>query len=399
MAITNCDDYSTSIQVPQFVKPVKLAGGSPEMNGFRPVMYTGGFCVVFPYKTSNAKYAVRCWHAQVDGAQERMKRISEFLTQQNLPYFVDFEYEEEGINTSKGILPIVVMDWVDAKPLKSYIHDIIGNQLALDSLADNFLQMVSDLHHIGISHGDLQHGNILVKNDGSLVLVDYDSLYVPTISGYSSVTNGLWGYQHPARFSMTQVSPKADYFSELIIYTSIKALSIFPDLWSDLKIEDTDTMLFSKEDIESKGMSDIFDVISKDEYISKLVAVIRDFLSKTSIEQLKPLEEVEPYHVERKEKQSLKEQILSLLSGIEDTNEAQEEIEWVNSADFLQKNINEIKIHYRKAEDIKKKCEEKKARQEVVHGLSEEWKDNEYVPPATTVDSSEMLKSIRSEWK
>lgn len=399
MAITNCDDYSTSIQVPQFVKPAILAGGSPEMNGFRPVMYTGGFCVVFPYKTSNAKYAVRCWHAQVDGAQERMKRISEFLTQQNLPYFVNFQYEEDGINTSKGILPIVVMDWVDAKPLKNYIHDIIGNQSALDSLADNFLQMVSDLHHIGISHGDLQHGNILVKNDGSLVLVDYDSLYVPSISGYSSVTNGLWGYQHPARFSMTQVSSKADYFSELIIYTSIKALSKFPNLWSELNIENTDTMLFSKEDIESNGMSDVFNTISKDDYLSKLVAVIRDFLSKTSIEQLKPLEEVEPYHVECNEKQILKEKILSLLSGIEDTNEVQEEIKWIKSTDFLQKNINEIKIHCRKAEDLKKKDEEKKARQGVVKGLSEEWKDNNYVPSSTTVNTSETVASVRSEWQ
>lgn len=399
MAITNCDDYSTSIQVPQFVKPAKLAGGSPEMNGFRPVMYTGGFCVVFPYKTSNAKYAVRCWHAQVDGVQERMRRISEFLTQQNLPYFVDFQYEEEGINTSKGILPVVVMDWVDAKPLKNYIHDIIGNQSALDSLADHFLQMVSDLHHIGISHGDLQHGNILVKNDGSLVLVDYDSLYVPSISGYSSVTNGLWGYQHPARFSMTQVSSKADYFSELIIYTSIKALSIFPNLWSELNIENTDTMLFSKEDIESKGMSDIFNVISKDEYLSKLVSVIRDFLSKTSIEELKPLEEVEPCHVENNEKQFLKDQILSLLSEIEDSSEVQEEIKWAQNIDFLHNSIDEIKIHYQKAEVLKKKYEEKKERQGVVQGLSEEWKNNNYVPPVTTVDSSEMLKSIRSEWQ
>ena len=90
---------------------------------------------------------------------------------------------------------------------------------------------------------------------------------------------------HPARFLMTQVSSKADYFSELIIYTSIKALSKFPNLWSELNIENTDTMLFSKEDIESNGMSNVFNTISKDDYLSKLVAVIRDFLSKTSIEE------------------------------------------------------------------------------------------------------------------
>ena len=399
MAITNCDDYSTSIQVSQFVKPRKLAGGCPEMNGFRPVMYTGGFCVVFPYKTSNAKYAVRCWHAQVDGAQERMKRISEFLSRQHLPYFVDFQYEEEGINTSKGVLPIVIMDWVDAQPLKKYIKAKIGDASVLNELAYNFMQMVKDLHKIGVSHGDLQHGNILVKSDGALVLVDYDSLYVPSIAGYSSVTNGLWGYQHPARFSMTKVSAKADYFSELVIYTSIKALAKFPDLWEKLQMEDTDTMIFSKEDIESKGYSEIFSEISKDEYLAKLVATIRDFLSKTSIEQLKPLEEVEPNSIESSEKESIKEQICSLLKGIDETDEVAKEKKWIESVDVAMISVNEIKNHLQVALHLNKQYEEKKKREDMVKLLSDEWKGNTYTPKKSTVDSTEMLKALRSEWE
>lgn len=399
MAITNCDDYSTSIQIPQFVKPQKLAGGRPEMNGIRPVMYTGGFCVVFPYTTNNAKYAVRCWHAQVEGAQERMKRISEFLSQQSLPYFVDFQYEEEGINTSKGVLPIIVMDWVDAQPLKKYIKNKIGNASALNDLADNFMQMVKDLHNIGISHGDLQHGNIMVKNDGSLVLVDYDSLYVPGISGYSSVTNGLCGYQHPARFSMTNVSPKADYFSELVIYTSIKALVKFPNLWEKLQMEDTDTMIFSKEDIESKGYSEIFSEISKDEYLAKLVNTLRDFLTKTSIEQLKPLEEIEPNFAENTEKESIKAQICSLLSGIDETAEVRTEKEWIEKVDFTSIPISEINRHLQVALRLNKQYEEKKKREELVKGLSEQWKEHTYTPHKSTVDSAEMLKDLRADWE
>lgn len=399
MAITNCDDYSTSIQVPQFVKPQKLAGGRPEMNGIRPVMYTGGFCVVFPYTTNNAKYAVRCWHAQVEGAQERMKRISEFLSQQSLPYFVDFQYEEEGINTSKGVLPIIVMDWVDAQPLKKYIKNKIGNASALNDLADNFMQMVKDLHNIGISHGDLQHGNIMVKNDGSLVLVDYDSLYVPSISGYSSVTNGLCGYQHPVRFSMTNVSPKADYFSELVIYTSIKALAKFPNLWEELQMEDTDTMIFSKEDIESKGYSEIFSEISKDEYLAKLVNTLRDFLTKTSIEQLKPLEEVEPNFAENAEKENIKERICSLLCGIDETTEVQTEKEWIERVDLASISISEINRHLETALRLNKQYVEKKKREELVKGLSDQWKKHTYTPQKSTVNSAEMLKDLRADWK
>lgn len=401
MNITDCDDYSTSIQVPQFVKPAKLAGGSPEMNGFRPVMYTGGFCVVFPYVTSTGKYAVRCWHAQVEGAQERMKRISEFLSQKKkeLPYFVDFQYEEEGINTSKGVLPLVIMDWVSAKPLKEYIHDNINDSSVLNRLADNFLKMVSDLHKEGVSHGDLQHGNIMVKKDGSLVLVDYDSLYVPSISGFTSVTNGLWGYQHPARFSMTTVSPKADYFSEIVIYTSIKALSVFPNLWSELCVEDTDTMIFSKEDIESNGKSEIFDKISQNEYISKLVDVIRNFLSKSSIEQLKPLEEVEPNLLEVSQKQSCKNEIITLLSQTKETSEVKKELEWINNVDISKISLSQIQIHLKKAKDIIERIKQEEERKKIIDEFIDEWKDNGYVPPVTIVDNSETVKSVRDEWK
>lgn len=292
--IAECDDYVNSIQVPQLIKASILHGGEPEMNGIRPVMYTGGFCVVFPYKINNQKYAIRCWHAYLEGAQERAKEISDYLNEVNLPYFVKFQYVDEGIATPKGVMPIVVMDWVDAKPLKKYIQDIINDSSALEKLASSFLKMAQDLHAHEISHGDLQHGNIMVKDSGEIVLVDYDSMYVPKLQGYSNQINGLEGYQHPARWTTKEVTPKADYFSELIIYTSIIALSKFPYLWEKLKMQDTETMIFSKEDIESKGYSSIFNELTKDSYLKQLVSIIRSELACSSIEELLPLEDVEP---------------------------------------------------------------------------------------------------------
>lgn len=233
--------------------------------------------------------------------------------------------------------------------------------------------------------------------------MDYDSLYVPSISGFTSVTNGLWGYQHPARFSMTTVSPKADYFSEIIIYTSIKALSVFPNLWSELSVEDTDTMIFSKEDIESKGKSEIFDKISKNEYISRLVDVIRIFLSKSSIEQLKPLEEVEPYHLEDTEKQSCKKEIITLLSQVKKTNEVKEELEWINSVDISKISLSQIQTHLKKTKDIIGRIEQEEREQEerdkIVDEFRDEWQNNGYDTPVSIVDNSETVKSVRDEWK
>ena len=76
--------------------------------------------------------------------------------------------------------------------------------------------MAKELHAAGVSHGDLQHGNIMVNADGSLILVDYDSMYVPSLEGYADEIKGLVGYQHPARWENCKCSPKADYFSEKV---------------------------------------------------------------------------------------------------------------------------------------------------------------------------------------
>ena len=71
----------------------------------------------------------------------------------------------------------------------------------------------------------MQHGNIMVKDGGQLVLVDYDSMYVPALDGWDEEIKGLQGYQHEARWKNKKLAPKADYFSELIIYLSLLGLS------------------------------------------------------------------------------------------------------------------------------------------------------------------------------
>lgn len=291
-SLPSCTDYSTSIVVNTLVRASLLRNGSPEMYKGRPIKYTGGFCIVFPYLVQAKRYAVRCWHAHLEGAEERTKKIVKTLQTVNLPYFVRFEYVGEGIVTPQGVQPIVVMDWVDAKPLKKYIAEHINDAHSLNMLAGNFMKMVKDLHQHNLSHGDLQHGNIMVKDDGNLILVDYDSMYVPELDGWTDEISGLAGYQHPKRWDNKNLSPKADYFSELIIYTSLKALSEIPSLWNDLMMADTDTMLFTAEDIKSGGANPIFSILESTSSCKDLCATIKDFLSRKSIEELEPLENV-----------------------------------------------------------------------------------------------------------
>lgn len=292
MTLPTITEYSASINTSQMVKASVLEGGSPVKKNGRQIKYSGGFCVVFPYQTSVKKYAVRCWHINIDDIRNRTRLISETIQATKLPYFIGFEYVTKGIQTAKGAQDIVVMDWVEAHSLKKYLSSHITKSSKLVELANRFREMVIKLHSHHIAHGDLQHGNIMVKDDGNIVLVDYDSMYVPALAGYSDIIKGLAGYQHPARWENKNISEKIDYFSEIIIYTSLIALSKLPYLWDELHLEDTETLLFSSEDIASKGTSRIFQILDTHQDLKPLSSKIKDFLNRNSIEELEPLEKV-----------------------------------------------------------------------------------------------------------
>lgn len=291
MATIQISEYSASVNTPQMVKASILSGGHPIIKNGRMIKYSGGFCVVFPFETPSNKYAVRCWHTSVNGIYHRTKEISNALKTAKLPYFVRFEYVPKGLMTTQGLQDIVVMDWVNGKSLKHYIGENIYQPYKLKDLAEKFKAMVADLHKVCFAHGDLQHGNILCKDDGNIILVDYDSMYVPSLEGESDDIKGLDGYQHPARRKTKLLSPKIDYFSELIIYTSIIALAKFPDLWTTYKLEDTETMLFTAEDLTSGGDSPVFSYIERDSELKILSEAIKSALQKDDIEDILPLEE------------------------------------------------------------------------------------------------------------
>ena len=292
------EDYELAIDTPALIKSSKLASGHVEKINDVVIRYVGGFCIVFPFYTSSGKKAVRCWYADVDNVQKRTKIIADELAKAGLPYFVSFEYENNGVATNEGVQPIVIMDWVEALEIKDYVDKHRSNPQVLRKLADNFMQMTNDLHEHNFSHGDLQHGNILVKNDGSIVLVDYDSMFVPGLENFPEDIKGLPAYQHPKRGAQKKMTPKADYFSELIIYTAIKAIEHFPNLWDELHVKNADTsFLFSVEDIKSNGTSEIFHRLSSNPELKICCDAIIKASKASSIESLLPLSEaIVPHH-------------------------------------------------------------------------------------------------------
>jgi len=273
-------------------KANELVGGNIIRNGAMIVQYAGGYTTVFPFiNRSGKKVAVRCWCADIDNAKKRSFAISEYLNREQNSYFVNFQYVADAILINGKLQPVIVMEWIDGKPLKEYINHNL-NPNTIRQIANKFKLMVAEFHKKNIAHGDLQHGNILVKDNGDLVLVDYDSMYIEQLNGMSDTIKGLPGYQHPARIKNQYVNSKLDYFSELIIYLSLLIFAEKPQLWQHYY--GTEDLLFTKEDFANFINSDIYKNYSTsgNGMISNLIQYLRDELTKTDILQLSPLEEL-----------------------------------------------------------------------------------------------------------
>jgi serine/threonine protein kinase len=288
-------DIVTAMRNPQAsFKASELIGGSVIQKGSRILQYSGGYTTVFPFHTKDSrKVAVRCWIADIGDAKKRSQEISTYLNALNNPYFCYFKYLDNAILISGSIYPVVIMDWVDGKPLKEYINDNISNiKSILPKIANNFKQMVEYFHKEIIAHGDLQHGNILVKDDSSLIIIDYDSMFIKPLEGMTDAIKGLPGYQHPARNQNKFINHKLDYFSELVIYLSLLAFEQYPYLWS--KYYETEDLLFSKEDFHNPNNSEIINFLlsSPNPIIKDLSQQLKEQLSKTDIMHLQPLEEL-----------------------------------------------------------------------------------------------------------
>lgn len=255
----------------------------------RLVAYTGGFSVVYPFVYNNEMWDFRCWHADLGNLRGHFLTLSAALSKLNLPYFCSFTYVDEGIVVEGKKYPTTRMKWINGKNLKEYICIHKNDKDKLKNLANNFVKMITTLHKYHISHGDLQHGNILVDHNDNLFLIDYDSVYVPELQGEADIIKGLKGYQHPKRGDNLLANEKIDYFSELIIYLSILAIAEKSSLVEKYQVEDSEQLLFSFEDFKDLENSQVYvDLMQLGGLFPILLKILSDYLNEDDICNLEP---------------------------------------------------------------------------------------------------------------
>lgn len=284
-------DIISSVQIPELIKDEIIKQGSVclDKRG-RPLHYSGGFALVFPFDVNGEKWAFRCWKADLGNIERRLNQLSQALKNVSLSCFCDFTYIPEGICVNGKLYPTTRMKWIDGYTLKDYICKN-PNTESIKRIATNFLCLCKSLHKHKIAHGDLQHGNIMIDRDGKIVLIDYDSMYEPSLGKQNNIISGLPDYQHPARKNNKISSEKLDCFSELIIYISLLAIAEDITFINKYRIEDTESLLFTVDDYLNLKSSAIYkELNSLGGVFPLLLLILEEYLSKNDINELEPFD-------------------------------------------------------------------------------------------------------------
>ena len=237
-------------------KDPALVGGKVATDSLGlPKPVSGAFASVFTVQNANGRrWAVKCFTRFVNDQEVRYQRISETLRNVDKPWRVEFEYLLEGVFCRGAWYPVLKMEWIEASSLIPFIEAHLWDSNVLANLAAKFAQMVEDLSALGIAHGDLQHGNLLVTPAGELKLIDYDGMFVPSLAQLGACEKGHINYQSPAR-TMRSWGRYLDNFSAWIIYSSLVALTVDPGLWPLLHNPGDEALIFHRDDFDDRSNS------------------------------------------------------------------------------------------------------------------------------------------------
>ena len=245
----------------------KLAYLTPVLdNHGEPYRSSGAFAVVFKMldKSTGKYYALKCFTEEQEGRAEAYRQIADELDLLDSPYITSVKYMEKELfvdsQCEEDEFPVLLMDWVDGETMEAYIAANYRNHSVMSMLSYRFGKMAAWLRTQSFSHGDIKPDNIIVRPDGSLTLVDYDGMYVPSMKGSQSPTIGTKDFSHPLR-TMDDFDETIDDFSLASIALSLKAISMKSTLLDIYGA--SDRLLFSENDYRNPSNSKVISALQE----------------------------------------------------------------------------------------------------------------------------------------
>ena len=233
-----------------------------------PKSWTGANAIVFRLRGADGlPLAVRCFTQKVDDVETRYRAYADFYWKAPEALrkgLAEACYLERGIHVQDGTAepwkPVIVMAWVDGKELGTWVETHLSDRNRLVWLQGKLRDLSAQMTSAGFIHGDLQHRNILVNENGP-VLVDYDSVIPPRTKGLTLNTQGLPSFRHPRAASNTQPA-MLDRFAFLVLHMALEALIRRPDLFTQWGRGEG--LLFQGSDLKNPGASPLFQTLQAD---------------------------------------------------------------------------------------------------------------------------------------
>ncbi|MFF7445561.1 MULTISPECIES: lipopolysaccharide kinase InaA family protein [unclassified Streptomyces] len=180
-AVARLDEYSEEPRLRRCA-PKLGADGQPGANG-------GSFGAVYRLDDpeDGSTWALKCFLRDEPDRARRYRSIADCLNQARGSWRTEVHYVEKGLWVHERWWPVVLMEWVAGARLTDWIDVLLDKRPGeaaqeLRRLAHRFAAAVHQMHRSGISHGDLQSGNVLVAAENSVRFVDYDAMTVPNWS-------------------------------------------------------------------------------------------------------------------------------------------------------------------------------------------------------------------------
>ena len=245
-----------------------------------PYRSSGAFAVVFKMRDPHTGqlYALKCFTEEQEGRAEAYRKIEEELEVAGTTYFTSMRYYERELFVDSSVsseseFPVLLMDWVEGSTMELYIREHYRDSYAMEMLCYRFCRLAAYLRSQPFAHGDVKPDNIMVSDTGTLTLIDYDGMFVPSMQGESSPTLGTEEFRHPLR-TPELFDATIDDFALASIALSLRAIALDSQLLDQYGAPDR--LLFSASDYcdlaQSKVMQAIWKLVG-DKDLCKLVGL------------------------------------------------------------------------------------------------------------------------------
>ena len=245
-----------------------------------PYRSSGAFAVVFKMRDprTGQLYALKCFTEEQEGRAEAYRKIEEELEVAGTTYFTSMRYYERELFVDSSVsseseFPVLLMDWVEGSTMELYIREHYRDSYAMEMLCYRFCRLAAYLRSQPFAHGDVKPDNIMVSDTGTLTLIDYDGMFVPSMQGESSPTLGTEEFRHPLR-TPELFDATIDDFALASIALSLRAIALDSQLLDQYGAPDR--LLFSASDYRDLARSKVMQAIWRlvgDKDLCKLVGL------------------------------------------------------------------------------------------------------------------------------